>query len=235
MSSHQQMKFEAVIFDLFGTLVDDFGSSVGQMHHEMAAALAVPYEQFMALWGQTAKMRIIGAFETVEANIKYVCDTINVNPTTEQLEKAVEIRMKYIRQALRPRPEAISTASELKNKGYKIGLLSNCSIEIPILWQETAFANLFNATVFSSRERLKKPDTRIFDLACERLGTMPASCLYIADGEDHELKAAASVGLHPVLIRTASQKTRGELHQEARDWQGPSIDSLKDVLQLVGP
>jgi putative hydrolase of the HAD superfamily len=230
MSSHQQMKFEAVIFDLFGTLVDDFGSSVGQMHHEMAAALAVPYEQFMALWGQTAKMRIIGAFETVEANIKYVCDTINVNPTTEQLEKAVEIRMKYIRQALRPRPEAISTASELKNKGYKIGLLSNCSIEIPILWQETAFANLFNATVFSSRERLKKPDTRIFDLACERLGTMPASCLYIADGEDHELKAAASVGLHPVLIRTASQKT-----QEARDWQGPSIDSLKDVLQLVGP
>jgi putative hydrolase of the HAD superfamily len=235
MSSHQQMKFEAVIFDLFGTLVDDFGSSVGQMHHEMAAALAVPYEQFMALWGQTAKMRIIGAFETVEANIKYVCDTINVNPTTEQLEKAVEIRMKYIRQALRPRPEAISTASELKNKGYKIGLLSNCSIEIPILWQETAFANLFNATVFSSRERLKKPDTRIFDLACERLGTMPASCLYIADGEDHELKAAASVGLHPVLIRTASQKTRGELHQEARDWQGPSIDSLKEVLQLVGP
>jgi len=235
MSSHQQMKFEAVIFDLFGTLVDDFGSSVGQMHHEMAAALAVPYEQFMALWGQTAKMRIIGAFETAEANIKYVCDTINVNPTTEQLEKAVEIRMKYIRQALRPRPEAISTASELKNKGYKIGLLSNCSIEIPILWQETAFANLFNATVFSSRERLKKPDTRIFDLACERLGTMPASCLYIADGEDHELKAAASVGLHPVLIRTASQKTRGELHQEARDWQGPSIDSLKDVLQLVGP
>ena len=74
------MKFNAVIFDLFGTLVDDFGSSVGQMHHEMAAALAVPYEQFIALWGQTAKMRIIGAFETVEANIKYVCDTMQSKP-----------------------------------------------------------------------------------------------------------------------------------------------------------
>jgi putative hydrolase of the HAD superfamily len=228
------MKFKAVIFDLFGTLVDDFGSSVGQMHHEMAAALAVPYEQFITLWGQTTKRRIIGAFETVEANIKYVCDTIKVSPSAEQLEKAVEIRMKYIRQALRPRPDAISTTSELKNKGHKIGLLSNCSIEIPILWQETAFANLFNATVFSSRERLKKPDTRIFNLACERLGAMSASCLYIADGEDHELKAAASVGLHAVLIRTSSQKNRGELHQEARDWQGPSIDSLKEVLQLVG-
>jgi putative hydrolase of the HAD superfamily len=229
------MKFKAIIFDLFGTLVDDFGSSVGQMHHEMAAALAVPYEQFMQVWGQTAKMRIIGAFETVEANIKYVCDIIKISPTAEQLEKAVEIRMKYIRQALQPRPDAISTVSELKNKGYRIGLLSNSSIEIPILWQETAFADLFDTTIFSSRERLKKPDARIFNLACDRLGTMPACCLYIADGEDHELKAAASVGLHPVLIRTSLQKNRGELHQEAREWQGPSIDSLKDVLQLVGP
>ena len=229
------MKFKAIIFDLFGTLVDDFGSSVGQMHHEMAAALAVPYEQFMQLWGQTAKMRIIGAFETVEANIKYVCDTIKISPPAEQLEKAVEIRMKYIRQALLPRPDAINTASELKNKGYKIGLLSNCSIEIPILWQETAFADLFDTTIFSSRERLKKPDARIFNLACERLGTMPVACLYIADGEDHELKAAASVGLHPVLIRTSLQKNRGELHQEAREWPGPSIDSLKEVLHLVGP
>ena len=229
------MKFKAIIFDLFGTLVDDFGSSVGQMHHEMAAALAVPYEQFMQLWGQTAKMRIIGAFETVEASIKYVCDTMKVSPPAEQLEKAVEIRMKYIRQALRPRPDAISTVSELKNKGYKIGLLSNCSIEIPILWQATAFADLFDTTIFSSRERLKKPDARIYNLACARLDVMPASCLYIADGEDHELKAAASVGLHPVLIRTSSQKNRSELHQEARDWQGPSIDSLKEVLQLIGP
>jgi putative hydrolase of the HAD superfamily len=229
------MKFDAVIFDLFGTLVDDFGSSIGQMHHKMAAALAVPYEQFIALWGQTAKMRIIGAFETVEANIKYVCDTIKVSPTAEQLEKAVEIRMKYILEALRPRPDAISTVSELKNKGYKIGLLSNCSIEIPILWQETAFADLFDETIFSSRERLKKPDARIYDLACKRLDAMPASCLYIADGEDHELKAAASGGLHPVLIRTSSQKHRGELHQEAREWQGPTIDSLKEVLQLLGP
>ena len=145
------MKFNTVIFDLFGTLVDDFASSVGQMHQEMAAALAVPYEQFISLWGQTAKMRIIGAFEAVEANIKYVCDTMNVHPGAEQISKTVEIRMKYIRQALRPRPDAITTVRQLKKQGYKIGLLSNCSIEIPILWPETAFADLFDTPIFSCR------------------------------------------------------------------------------------
>jgi putative hydrolase of the HAD superfamily len=227
------MKFKAVFFDLFGTLVDDFGSSVGQMHHEMAAALAVPYEQFMQFWGQTAKMRIIGVFDSVEANIEYVCDAMKVKPRADQIEKAVEIRMKCIRQALQPKPDAINTPSELKNRGQKIGLLSNCSIEIPILWPETAFADLFDTTIFSSRECLKKPDRRIYHLACERLGVMPETCLYIADGEDYELTAAAKVGLHPVLLRTPSQKNDGRLHQEAREWQGATIASLVEVLQLV--
>lgn len=226
------MKFESVIFDLFGTLVDDFVSSVGQMHQEMAAALAVPYEQFMQLWSQTADMRIIGAFDSVEANIEYVCHAMNVSPRAEQIEKAVEIRMKYIRQALQPRPDAVATVRRLEDQGYKIGLVSNCSIEIPILWPETAFANVIATPIFSSRVHLKKPDPRIYHLACERLGVTPERCLYIADGEDHELTAAAKVGLHPILIRT-SQETRSELHQEAREWQGTTIASLAEVLQLV--
>jgi len=228
------MKFNTVIFDLFGTLVDDFASSVGQMHQEMAAALAVPYEQFISLWGQTAKMRILGAFDSVEANIKYVCETMNVRAGAEQISKTVEIRMKYIRQALRPRPDAITTLRLLKDQGYQIGLLSNCSIEIPILWPETAFADFIDTPTFSSLVRMKKPDPHIYDIACERLGVKPETCLYIADGENYELKAAAKVGLYPVLIRTSSQEIPGEVHEEAREWPGPSIDSLKEVLGLVG-
>jgi putative hydrolase of the HAD superfamily len=226
------MKFKTVIFDLFGTLVDDFVSSVGQMHQEMAAALGVPYEQFMQVWRQTAEMRIIGAFETVEANIKYVCDDMKVQPEAERINKAVDIRMQYMRRTLEPRPDAIKTPSQLKNQGYKTGLISNCSIEIPILWHETAFAEAIDTPIFSSRVRLRKPDTRIYHLACERLDVTPEDCLYVADGEDHELAAAAKVGLHPVLIRTVTQKTSGS-HQEAREWQGSTVASLPEVLQFV--
>src|SRR5918996_5814201 len=115
------MKFKAVIFDLFGTLIDDFVSSAGNMHTEMAAALAVPYEQFNPLWNQTTEMRIIGAFETVEANIEYVLNAMNEHARVEQIERAVEIRMGYISQALQPKPDAIDTLTELKNRAYKIG------------------------------------------------------------------------------------------------------------------
>jgi putative hydrolase of the HAD superfamily len=122
---------------------------------------------------------------------------------------------------------------QLKSGGHKLGLLSNCSIEIPILWPETEFADLIESPIFSSRERLKKPDPRIYYLACERLGVTPELCLYVADGENHELAAAAKVGLHPVLIRNSSQDNGNELLQEAREWQGDSIDSLTKALQLL--
>jgi putative hydrolase of the HAD superfamily len=227
------MIYSAVIFDLFGTLVDDFASSVGQMHAELAAALAVPYEAFMQLWRQTAEMRTIGAFQTVEASVEHVCGVMGVRVGAEQMTKAVEIRLRHTRRALEPRPDAVATLARLKNQDYKVGLLSNCSIEIPILWPETTFADLVESPIFSSRERVKKPDPRIYHLACERLGVMPGACLYIADGEDHELTGAAKVGLHPVLLRTSSQEIRPELHQETRDWQGATIAGLAEVLQLV--
>jgi len=227
------MKFEAVIFDLFGTLVDGFVSSDGQIHTELPAALQVPPEQFVQVWRQTSEMRTNGTFQTVEASIKYVCDNIGVQVTAEQMTKAVEIRLRHIKQALKPRRDAVATLVQLKNEGYKLGLLSNCSVEIPILWPETAFAELTDSAVFSSRVRLKKPDPRIYQLACERLSVSAESCLYIADGENHELTAAAKVGLHPLLIRNPSRDNRSEVLREAREWQGGTIQTLTEVVQLV--
>jgi putative hydrolase of the HAD superfamily len=155
-----------------------------------------------------------------------------VEPASEQIAKAVEIRMHYMRRMLNPRPDAIKTANQLKSQGYKIGLISNCSIEIPILWQETAFAEAIDTPIFSSLERLRKPDIRIYHIACERLGVTPEACLYIGDGEDHELAAAARVGLHAVLIQTSARNT-SRSHQEAREWQGATITNLGEVLRLV--
>jgi putative hydrolase of the HAD superfamily len=228
------MKFKSVIFDLYGTLVDDFGSSVGQKHTEFVEALAVPSDAFMKLWRQTTDMRVIGAFQTVEASIEYVCDLLGAPLTAEQLTRAVTIRLEFIKRTLTPRPDALETLAQLKSDGYKIGLLSNCSIDIPILWPETDFAGLTDSAIFSSRERLKKPDSRIYQLACERLGMKPEECLYIADGENHELAAAAKIGIHPLLLRNSSRDNRSELLREAREWQGDVVSNLPEVATLLG-
>jgi len=227
------MRFHAIIFDLFGTLVDDFVSSTGPMNAELLTALDVPREPFMQHWRKTSEMRTIGEFQTVEASIEHVCTTIGEQVTAEQMAKAVEIRLKYIRRALEPRADALPTLRQLKDDGYKIGLLSNCSIEIPILWPETPFADFFHSTVFSSRERLKKPELSIYQLACDRLGMTPEACLYVADGENFELAAAAQVGLRPVLIRNPSPDRRSGMLREAEEWEDAVISNLPEILSFV--
>jgi putative hydrolase of the HAD superfamily len=227
------MKLQAVIFDLFGTLVDDFGRWIGHMQPDLIAALGVPSEPFTEIWRRTSEMRTIGKFQTVEASIEYVCGLMRTRVTPEQMTKAVEIRLRNIRRGLDPRADVVETLGRLKIAGYKIALLSNCSIEIPILWPETELADLFDTAVFSSRECLKKPDPRIYQLACQRLGLEPEACLYIADGENHELAAAAQLGLRAILFRNSSQESRGELLREAVEWQGDSITRVTEVLQRI--
>jgi len=223
----------AVIFDFFGTLVDDFVASTGQMTPDLATALNAPHDQFVELWRKTSNRRIDGTFQSVETALEHVCAAIGVQPTAEEMTKAVEIRLNQIRRALNPKPDAIATLQDLKQSGYKIGLLSNCSIEIPVLWPESPFAQLVDSAVFSSREHLKKPDPHIFDLACKRLGEIPPKCLYIADGENHELSVARSIGLRPVLIRNFSANLRKDLFREAREWEGLAISSLSEVLNVL--
>lgn len=147
--------------------------------------------------------------------------------------QAVEIRLRLTRSALTPRPDAIATFEMLKANGFKIGLLSNCSIEIPIVWPESEFAQWFDSTVFSARERIKKPAKAIYHLACDRLGVAPRDCLYVADGENFELAAAREVGMHAILIKTA--ESHSEVRREAREWQGASISALTELLTMQLP
>jgi len=223
----------AVIFDFFGTLVDDFVAATAPMTPDLATAVNAPAEQFLELWRKTTNLRIDGTFQSIEAAVEHVCAAIGVQPTNEELSKAVEIRLNQIRRALKPKRDAVATMRALKQSGYKIGLLSNCSIEIPILWPESPFAQLVDSPVFSSREHLKKPDPHIFDLACKRLDETPQQCLYIADGENHELSVARSIGLHPVLIRNSFASRRKELFREATEWDGLAISSLSEVLKVL--
>src|SRR5262245_60992299 len=140
-----RMKFVAVIFDLFGTLVDDFAASIGSTNIDLAIPLGVPSEPFAKAWRQTSEMRTNGTFQTVEASIEHACRAIGVEVSQERMAKAVEIRLQQIRRGLDPKPGALTTLGHLKKTRHKLGLLSNCSIEIPILWPTTAFAPLMDA------------------------------------------------------------------------------------------
>ena len=53
---------------------------------------------------------------------------------------------------------------------------------------------IFGTLVVSGRERVSKPEARIYRLLCERAGVEPAECVFIDDGL-HNVEGARSIGM----------------------------------------
>jgi putative hydrolase of the HAD superfamily len=199
----------------------------------MVAVLKIPYKDFRKIWTQTAPQRAIGQFRTLAENLRFICDELKVDVNDRQIDEAVNIRFAFIARVLTPREDAIETLSQLKSNKYKLGLVSNCSPEPPVLWPRTPFAPFFDTAIFSSTAGLQKPDPAIYLMAVNQLSVKPKECLYIGDGDNQELSGAAEVGMNPVLISAYREGIEIIRNNPETQWQGPVISSLKEVLNLV--
>jgi len=230
------MKYDAVIFDLFGTLIDNYTLQEYQgILTEMALVLSVPPKDFIKLWYDTFNERTTGILPNPEANIDYVCQKLGVPIEENQRSQAAQIRFNLTVRSMTPVTGAIEVLSYLKSEGYKTGLITDCSSEVPAVWQDTLFAPLIDVTIFSCLVGLKKPDPRIYQLATEGLKVEPQHCLYIGDGSSQELTGAARVGMYPVLIHNPEEDSANihRVNAEMDNWRGPIISTLKEVLTLV--
>jgi putative hydrolase of the HAD superfamily len=220
------VRFDAVIFDFFGTLV--YNRPWGdEMNAAVAEVLNVPVDGFLREWAKTAHSRTTGAYPSVGDNIEQVCRTLGVAITPAQVERAVAIRLDYTRRNLRPKEGALELVRCLRAMDLKMGLLSNCTPEVPVAWREMSFSPLFDDAVFSCDVGMAKPQPEIFELACRRLATPPQRCVYVADNVDGELDVALACGLYPVRLRPSE----GEVPPKgAERWQGPAIKALSELL-----
>jgi putative hydrolase of the HAD superfamily len=229
------MKYQAVIFDLFGTIIDNFSLPEYQsVLVEMASILKAPHDEFVRWWFDKFIERITGVHPTHKESIEYICQKLGIRVSEAQVEHAARVRLDYTARAIKPRVGSIEVLTQLKSEGYKTGLISDCSGEIPIVWDNTPFAQLFDATVFSCKAGTKKPDPQIYYMAAEKLMVEPQDCLYIGDGGSQELTGAANVGMYPVLIRVPDESTDAHFIDREENWDGPVISSLPEVINLLG-
>lgn len=115
------------------------------------------------------------------------------------------------------RPAMVATLDTLKAKGLRIGCITN---NVPggkmgvkgagMTRSEEAASEVasimarFEHVIESSKAGVRKPDPRIYEMMCEKLGVEPGECIYL-DDLGINCKPAAALGMHAIKVTSGEQ------------------------------
>jgi len=183
------LKFEGVILDVDGTLVDS-----NDAHAEaFAEALQVPFERVRPLIGKGADKLIpelIGRYDAAAAERK----------------KAI-FRARFLPR-LRPFLKSRELLSKFKDLGLRLAVASSAGKdELDALLQVAGVREYLDAQADADDADRSKPDPDIVLAAASKLGLPPARCLMIGD-TPYDAEAAARAGVAFIGLRCGGWSER---------------------------
>lgn len=88
---------------------------------------------------------------------------------------------------------------EERQSGSKIAVLSNVAqYSFDQFFSKEEQKGLFDEVILSGNEGVSKPNLRIFEIACGRLGENPENCVFVDDSSENVL-AAEKLGMRGIV------------------------------------
>jgi len=153
--------YKAVLFDLFGTLIDPPPMPVyRQMVSDVAAALGTTFEVLNDPWMSINDGRLDGSFESSEGDILAAAKLVGLEVSGSQMAQCMDVRRSITRKFLTPKPGVLEMLDELTGMDLALGLVTDCVYDVPAVWAETDFFPYFSAAHYSCVTHIRKPDPR---------------------------------------------------------------------------
>lgn len=221
------MEFEqikAVTFDAGGTLIEP-SPSVGHVYSAVAAKLGYAEispeqlnEAFAKAW--KLKQRFDYSLSAWFALVQEVFATQLPAPLSPKLFDALYERFKQA-AVWRVYDDVQTTLKALRQRGYRLGVISNWDDRLKQLLCDLKLSHYFEAIVLSVDVGATKPSPKIFSHALDLLKLPASAILHIGDSMDEDLTGPQQCGISALLL-DRQRKTGG------------SISSLTDILSLLG-
>ncbi|MFQ5653901.1 MAG: HAD family hydrolase [Planctomycetota bacterium] len=198
---------DAVIFDLFGTLVPNLEPTAWKrVVEEMAGALDADPAPFEEEWHKGFVARMDGTLPDGKAQFASILAALGLPVDAERMRRASEIRRRFMEDALAPRKSALTTLDALVERGLKLALATDCSTETPELLDRTPLGSYFSVRACSAALGVRKPDPAIYRHILEELGLQGRRCLYVGDGNSEELPGARRHGMITVWLDNGDEQ-----------------------------
>jgi len=191
---------EAVIFDYGGVISvpvfhdlapmeDELGVPRGSMHRLMFGDVDDPEPDFHRL-----EIGALTLAEYLEGLVRRAPDVLGRPLDAEAYLKFSAARPLQVQWPI------VHRIRDLRADGLRLALLTNNAKEFAGSWQASfPVDELFAVVVDSSEVGLRKPDPRIYELTCERVGAQPQAAVFLDDNLEN-VTAARALGIESVLV-----------------------------------
>lgn len=196
-NSSEQALINTVIFDVGGVLLD------------------FPWTKFAMELKISEEARKVILEKVIDSPLFAECD-LSVEPFETLVQKFCAIAPEYSDEirllietmytCIKPFPYTDEWLSTLKNKGYKLYILSNWSQHAYEKLTENGvmdFERFMDGSTWSFREHMRKPDPEIFETLLRKNQIDPAHAVFIDDNEEN-VKASRKAGIAAIQFKDYS-------------------------------
>ena len=214
---------KAVIFDLDETLVDRT-RSIARYMHDLYNRHQMPKEGFAAFYQRFVELDQYGYGVRAEV-FDILIREFNIAATVETWQADFRLNAWVECQCF---PDTIQVLQTLRQRGYKLGIVTNGSHESQRAKIHAAnLATQVDVILVSAEEGIAKPDPAIFLRAAERLQILPAACLFVGDNPAIDIRGAYAAGMQAVWVK------RHLPWPEPQEPNAPTISALAELLVIT--
>jgi putative hydrolase of the HAD superfamily len=132
-----------------------------------------------------------------------------------------------------PFPDTIPTLLTLRQRGYKIGVITEGrSVK---QWEKLISLGLqhfFHAVLISEEVQKEKPDVEIFTTAAKRIGCKPSESVMVGDRLDKDILGAKAAGMTTIQILKGKYSDQRPTCLEAEpDYVVPELKGILSILK----
>jgi putative hydrolase of the HAD superfamily len=207
---------------IYGYLVEQ-GHPIGSHEDDFVEAM---FKRLADGWEQSTGGHInLRAVDWIAAGVADHALTLN----EAALLEAARRYARPMRQGVSATPGAAATLATLRERGYRIGLISNtiwpAELHLEDL-EEIGVLPYIEHLAFSGELGIWKPGPQIFQHVLDALGTTAHESVFVGDSPREDIRGAQAIGMRAVWMRSP-EFPLGDVLPEA------TIETLPELLPLL--
>jgi len=216
---------DAVLLDLYDTLV---WSDWWGWQERLAGELGVTHADVGRAFSTTRPARSTGAHADADEDLASVIHALGIDPEPALIAHLRTLEHAHIEDGgVTLYEDSLPVVRELRARGVKTALVSNCSHNTRPLVERLGLEDEFDQVILSVEVRAMKPDPAIYRITLERLDVADPSRAVFVDDQTEYCDGAAAVGLQTFLI------LRPEEAAEDRPANADDYDTIEALAELL--